>query len=322
MTSTTVKVAERKPISRVPATAWRRNFFAGFWRLADPKISLASMSSLFLGACAAAAEGPLAWRWLGLTVLSIFCIEVAKNASGDLIDFDRGVDQRVAPQDRSPFSGGKRVLVDGLLSRRQTAGIAAVFYAFGIAGGLAIAAWREPDVLWLGVLGVGCAFFYHAPPLQLSYRGWGEAAVAVCYGPLIAAGVFLVLRGTITPPIVFASLPLGLLIAAFLWINQFPDFQADRAAGKRNLVVRLGRRRAVRGYAALLALAGVLLVLAHLAGTPSGIWWGALALAPLAPALHRLWRSAETTPRLIPAQALTLLGFVLYSLGAGLGWLF
>jgi 1,4-dihydroxy-2-naphthoate octaprenyltransferase len=98
----------------------------GIWRLADPKVSLASMASMFLGACAAAHDGPIAWGWLALSVPGIFFIEAAKNASGEVFDFDSGADTGVAAEDRSPFSGGKRVLVDGFLTRRQTVTLAGV----------------------------------------------------------------------------------------------------------------------------------------------------------------------------------------------------
>jgi 1,4-dihydroxy-2-naphthoate polyprenyltransferase len=70
----------------------RPNLAAGFWRLADPKISLASMASVFLGACAAAANGRISFFWLTITIAGIFAIEVAKNASGEIFDFDSGAD--------------------------------------------------------------------------------------------------------------------------------------------------------------------------------------------------------------------------------------
>jgi 1,4-dihydroxy-2-naphthoate octaprenyltransferase len=100
------------------------SFRAGLWRLSDPKISTASMASMLLGALFAARDAPLHAGWLTVTVLGIFFVEVAKNASGELFDFDSGADLGVAPEDRSPFSGGKRVLVDGLLTRAQTRVIA------------------------------------------------------------------------------------------------------------------------------------------------------------------------------------------------------
>ena len=294
---------------------------AGIWRLADPKVSLASMASMFLGACAAAREGPLAPVWLAVTVAGILAIEVAKNASGEVFDFDSGTDLAVAPEDRSPFSGGKRVLVDGLLTRRETATVAAVFYAAGAACGLAIVFLREPRVLWLGVAGMVCAYFYQAPPLSLSYRGLGEAAVAVCYGPLICSGTYLVQRGSIPAPVIALSVPLGILIAGFLWINEFPDFHADRAAGKRTLVVRLGRGASSFVFAGLVAAAFLLLFAEPLFGLPEGVWLGALGLVPATLAARTLSRNFERTAQIVPAQGQTLLAFLILAIGSGIGLL-
>ncbi len=293
----------------------------GVWRVADPKITLASAASLFLGLCAAARDGEMAWAWAVPTVLGIFFLEAAKNASGELFDFDSGADTAVAEKDRSPFSGGKRVLVDGLLTRAQTAVVAGIFYVLGCAAGLLVVGAREPRVLFIGAIGVALAFFYHAPPLRLSYRGLGELAVALAYGPLIACGAYLVQRGAVSTTIVLASLPLGLLIAAFLWINEFPDYEADRSAGKRTLVVRLGRPRASAAFIAIVAVAFALLGLLPLAGVPAGVCGGFVA-APLAfRAARRLREHPDVTATIIPAQEWTLLTFVLYAAGAGIGLL-
>jgi 1,4-dihydroxy-2-naphthoate octaprenyltransferase len=300
----------------------RHSIAAGIWRLADPKISLASMASMFLGACAAARDGPLSPGWLAVTVAGIFAIEVAKNASGEIFDFDSGTDLSVTPEDRSPFSGGKRVLVDGLLTRRDAAVVAAVCYGAGAACGLAIVTLREPKVFWPGVAGMACAYFYHAPPLSLSYRGLGEAAVAICYGPLICSGTYLVQRGSVAAPVIALSAPLGILIAGFLWINEFPDFRADRAAGKRTLVVRLGRRAASSVFAGLIVAASLLLLVEPLFGLPEGVWLGAFGLIPAALAARTLSRNVDRTERIVPAQGQTLLAFLLLAIGSGLGSLF
>ena len=297
------------------------NFRMGLWRLADPKISLASMASLFLGACAAAAEGPLHWDWLALTVFGIFCIEVAKNASGEIFDFDSGTDPGVAPEHRTPFSGGKRVLVEGLLSRQQTIGIAAVTYLMGIAAGMIIVFYREPMVLELGLIGVGAAYFYNGYPLKLAYRGLGELTVAFCYGPLICSGTYLVQQGTITLPVIALSLPLGLLIGAFLWINEFPDVHADQQADKKTLVVRIGPRKASRVFAVILVTAGILLAELPWMGFPKSIWLAGIAIPPAFMAARRLWVDYDHAQRLVPAQANTLLAFVLFAVGGGVGLL-
>lgn len=279
------------------------------------------MASIFLGACAAAVQGPLHFGWLAVTLLGIFAIEVAKNASGEIFDFDSGADLAVAPPDRTPFSGGKRVLVDGLLTRGETAMISLIAYLIGVGAGCWIVAAREPKILWIGIIGVVCAYLYHAPPLKLSYRGLGELAVAVCYGPLIAVGTFLVQRGHVTMDVILASIPLGLLIGAFLWINEFPDYAADKAAGKRTLVVRLGRQRASRAFALILAIAFGWLACLLFFELPLTAALGLVALLPAAMAARKLLRNPEQTRAIVPAQAQTLLSFVLFALGTGIGLL-
>jgi 1,4-dihydroxy-2-naphthoate octaprenyltransferase len=293
---------------------------AGVWRVADPKITLASVASMIVGAGAAAWQGTIAWGWLALTVVGIFCVEAAKNASGEIFDWDSGADQGVRADERSPFSGGKRVIVDGLLTRTETAVVAAAFYAIAIAAGLAIVWLREPAVLWLGLAGVALAFFYHAPPLRLAYRGLGELAVALAYGPIIAAGTYLVQRQQLDAGVVVASLPLGIAIGAFLWINEFPDARADAAAGKRTLVVRLGRPRAARVFAVIVALAYFGVVALPLADLPRSLWLGLIGLPWGLAAAHRLVRHPEALRHIVPAQAWTLLSFVLMSVGIAAGF--
>lgn len=297
------------------------NVAAGVWRLADPKISLASFAGMFLGACAAAATVHVAWGWLALTVFGIFCIEVAKNASGEVYDWDSGTDLAIRPEDRSPFSGGKRVMVDGLLSRRQTWTVAAVTYALGALAGLVIASVRAPDVLWIGVIGGAIAFWYHAPPFRFAYRGLGELAVGLAYGPLILAGTFLVQAGHVSPWVLWTSIPLGLLVAAFLWANEFPDYVADKAAGKRTLVVRLGRPLAAKAFAGIVALALVVTALLPMLGAPRGTWLGLLAAAPAVQAARALNAHPEEVQHIVPAQAKTLISFLVYSVAAGIGML-
>jgi 1,4-dihydroxy-2-naphthoate octaprenyltransferase len=296
--------------------------WTGVWRLADPKITLASAASMLIGAAAAAGDGLLAWGWLALTVIGIFFIEVAKNASGELFDFDSGADTAVASEDRSPFSGGKRVLVDALMTRGQARLTAVIAYALGGVVGVAIVALREPRVLWLGLAGMACAWFYQAPPLKLSYRGLGELAVAACYGPLIAAGTYLVQRGRVSTEVVLVSIPLGLLIGAFLWINEFPDFQADAIAGKRTLVVQLGLLRASHVFAGVIAAAYAALVALPLFGVSWPVILGLLGLPFGAAAAARLLRDPAATARIIPAQGWTLVSFLLMAAGSAAGLAF
>lgn len=297
------------------------NLWVGFWRLADPKISITSLACMIVGGSAAAADGPLDWPWLAILGLSLFCMEVAKNAWGDIFDYDSGTDLAVAPEDRTNFSGGKRVLVDALLTRGQTWAIAIGFGAVGIALGAAIVFLREPAAFWIGCVGLALGWSYHGPPLKLAYRGLGELDVVLCYGPLLVVATYVIQTGSWSWNALWLSLPLGIFIAAFLWVNEFPDFLADRSAGKNNLVARLGRKAASRLLPAIYGAGFALLAVLVPLGQPETVWLGFIALPTAAYACARVWAEPETFYRKHPVQPAALLTFVLYALGVGAGLL-
>ena len=112
-----------------------------------------------------------------------------------------------------------------------------------------------------------------------------------------------------------------MLIAAFLWINEFPDYSADALSGKRTLVVRLGRAGAAEGFAWLGVAAAAILALLPAAGLPPCVWLGGVAAFRFVPAARILMASPEDTARLVPAQAMTLQAFLLYAVGASAGML-
>jgi 1,4-dihydroxy-2-naphthoate octaprenyltransferase len=281
---------------------------------------MASISSMFLGTCLAAKSGTIDLMWLALTVIGILALEAAKNASGEVYDYDSGADLAVAEEDRSPYSGGKRVIVDGLMSRTQTIASGAIFYLLGIIIGLLIFSQREPAILVVGIIGVLLAFFYHAPPVKLSYRGFGELAVATVYGPMICCGTFLVQRNEISTEAIFLSIPLGILIAAFLVINEFPDRIADLSAHKMNLVVRLGVKKSTWLFFSLIATAYLGIGLLPLAGLTPNVWLGLIGL-PLGLSAVRRLHLTKQTREIIPAQRWTLFSFCLAAFGCGTGLL-
>ncbi len=99
----------------------------------------------------------------------------------------------------------------------------------------------------IGILGVALGGLYTMGPVQLGYRGWGELAIALGFGPVMALGAHYVMTAPYlavsgewawqTP--LLASLPVGILIMLVVWINQFQDLLADKRVGKNTWVVRL-----------------------------------------------------------------------------------
>jgi 1,4-dihydroxy-2-naphthoate octaprenyltransferase len=258
--------------------------------------------------------------WLLVLGVAMFCMEVAKNAWGDVYDYDSGTDLAVKPEDRTDFSGGKRVLVDGILTRRQTWAIAFGFAFAGLALGALMVFGREPSLFWLGALGLALGWSYHGPPLQLAYHGFGELDVVICYGPVIALSTYVLMTGHYAAAPVWLSAPLGVLIAAFLWVNEFPDYHADLSAGKNNLVARLGKQRAARMLPLIYLVGfGLLAALPCLTGMPPAIWLGFLALPASGLAVYWTLRDPEYFHRHKPVQPMALLAFVLYSVGVTAG---
>jgi len=130
------------------------------------------------------------------------------------------------------------------------AGLSALFYILAGIIGLALLALRgSPALLTIGVLGFIVSIGYTAPPLKLVYRGLGEVAVAAGFGPLMLLGAYVVqTRGSLIWEPVVASLPIALLVALILYVNEIPDRRGDARAGKRTLPVRLGRSTVIAGY--------------------------------------------------------------------------
>lgn len=300
-------------VSGATTATGRERVWQGFWRLADPKISLTSLACMTVGGAVAARDGPIDWFWLAVTGVALFGMEVAKNAWGDVYDYDSGTDLAVAAADRTPFSGGKRVLVDGLLTRDQTWAM-----AFGFGGvACALGAWivfaRAPEALWVGLVGLVLGWSYHGPPLRLAYRGLGELDVVLCYGPLVSLATYVVQRGAFAIDVVWLSLPLGVFTAAFLLANEFPDHAADVGAGKRNLVVRLGKPGAARLLAVTYALGFGCVAALPALGFPNAVLLG-LSPVPLAAwASWRVLREPATFHRHAPVQPAALLVFLLYA---------
>jgi 1,4-dihydroxy-2-naphthoate octaprenyltransferase len=269
-----------------------------------------------IGTSIVALETNIDWIWLSITGLALFCMEVAKNAWGDVYDYDSGTDLAVAEEDRTNFSGGKRVMVDELLTRQQTWAVALIFGLMGLVLGACIVFLREPMAFWIGAIGLFFGWSYHGPPLRFAYRGLGELDVILIYGPVIALSTYLIQTHQLSMDVLLLSLPLGIYIMAFLWVNEFPDYDADTSAGKRNLVVTLGRFRASR-LLPLIYLSGfaILAMIASKTHLGPAAWWGFIALPSAFLASFWTWRQPETFYRNKPVQPLALLTFVLYPLG-------
>ncbi len=206
--------------------------------------------------------GRFNWSIFGLTLLGASLIQIASNMFNDYFDFKSGNDQQVKHQ--NPFAGGGRILTAGLIKPSTHLIVSTLCLILGsIIGFYFVFGLGLYTLFWLGLIGVISTYFYVGPPFKLAYRGVGEFLVGLNFGPVMTLGAYYVQTGSLasaTIPIL-ASIPVGLLITAVLWINEFPDMDADKAVGKKTLVLRLGYLRSVSVYVGLLATSYLLLLI-------------------------------------------------------------
>jgi 1,4-dihydroxy-2-naphthoate octaprenyltransferase len=262
----------------------------------------ATFVPVLLGIAVAAYRDGFNW-WLALlTLLGGASIHLGINVFNDVFDTRSGAD--AANVNPTQFSGGSRVILYGLLGLRSMALLATAFYAVGIGIGLLLAALRGWDLLWVGVAGALIGVFYTAPPLRLVHRGLGEVAVAAGFGPIMALGAYFVQAREYALEPLLASLPVAILIALILYVNEVPDRPGDAAAGKRTLPVRLSQEAVVRGYEAAVGLAFGLIAVFALTGLLPRPTLLALLAAPLARPVVRALREFYDDPyALMPAMA-------------------
>src|SRR5213594_4300082 len=204
------------------------------------------------------------WDLFLLAILGASLIHIATNMLNDYFDYKSGNDLMVKHQ--NPFAGGGRILTAGLISPSKHLAVSLSSLVIGcLIGFYLIFAQGLPILFWLGLVGVISSYFYVGPPLKLAYRGVGEIIVGLNFGPIMTLGSYYVQTGSwsvaaLTEPFL-ASLPIGLLIAAVLWINEFPDMDADQAVGKKTLVLRLGYARSIGVYVGLVAGSYLLILL-------------------------------------------------------------
>jgi 1,4-dihydroxy-2-naphthoate octaprenyltransferase len=248
-------------------------------------------------------RAPVFWGGLAGVVLAVVGVE----AFNEYFDSRMGTDRVFNPADLPPMSDAVMWL-----------GIAA--FAGALAVGVYLTIHGGWPILAFALLGGAAAIFYVAPPIRWAYRGLGETVIALSYGPWMVLGSLYLHTGRLSWGALWASLVPGLLVMALAVVNAIPDFHQDRLVGKRNLVVRLGRRRGVWLYLALAAGAFAVAAAGVAAGVfPASCLAALLAMPLLVASGRRGLRSYQSPRQFVPAirsiVACYLVAVSLFTLG-------
>jgi 1,4-dihydroxy-2-naphthoate octaprenyltransferase len=207
----------------------------------------ATLVPVLLGIAVAARRGSFDISLAIVTVIAAACVHVGLNVANDVFDALSGADE--ANTRPTQYSGGSRVIQRGLVSLPRMAAICAIAYAIGGTLGVYLVidtgSW---ELLAIGLAGVFLSVFYTAPPLRLVHRGLGELTTALGFGPAMVLGAYVVQTGRLDWEPFVASIPVAVLVALILYVNEIPDRPSDAAVGKRTLPVRLEQTAVVRGF--------------------------------------------------------------------------
>ena len=230
-----------------------------------PPFILATVMPILLGLAFSVYQNhTLHWSTAVLTLLAGMLLHAAVNVLNDYYDSLNGTDE-LNTERVFPFTGGSRFIQNGVLTQHQT-----LVYGLGLMLatsliGLYLISHAGMALFWLGLFGVLLGWGYSAPPLSLNSHGLGEVSVLTGFG-LLPLGAALVQTGELSLTLLLVSLPVALLTANLLYINQFPDRKADIQAHKLHWVARLPPQTARWGYVLIALLAWLLLLSLVVAG--------------------------------------------------------
>lgn len=262
---------------------------------ARPRTLPAAVAPVLVGSALAWHDGMFDVTASALCLAFALLVQIGTNFANDYYDFVHGADTaaRVGP---------RRAVAAGFVSATtmRTAMIAVFGSAFAV--GLGLVAWGGPWLIAIGVASIVCGVAYTGGPWPLAYHGLGDVFVFVFFGLVAVCATYFVQAGRWSVEAALAAVPIGLLAANILVVNNYRDMETDAAAGKRTLVVRLGRAaaRVQFGLSLAVALAMPLVFVARGFGMAVLL---PLVLAPLAWAHVRRLRPDRT-----PAELISLLG--------------
>ncbi len=254
--------------------------------------------------------GDFYWGYFALTMIGGLALHAGANTINDYFDHHSGNDP-VNVEFVRPFSGGSRLIQNRELTSKEMLTISMCCYVIAIVIGLFLVGTRGLPILFLGIIGVASGILYVAPRVNLAASGVGEIAIALNFGILSVLGSYYVQAQAFSMEAFVASIPVALLITAILWINEFPDYKADKEVGKTHLVVRLGRKTSAMVFTVMMALVYVSILLLGILYPGRWVLLGLLTLPLSIKVVINALKHYDQIPQLVPSNGGTILAHLL-----------
>jgi len=280
-----------------------------------PQFLLLSVVLAFLGTCIAWYDGAFHLGYALLAFFGLLLTHISVNTLNDYFDYKSGVDLAVK---RTPFSGGSGVLPPGTLKPGQVLWLGTGSLLLAIPIGVFFVIETGWQLIPLLIVAALCVVLY-TPVILKIY--WPEWAPGLGLGALPVMGAYFVQTGEYTWPLVIASIPSFILVHNLLFINEFPDVEADRKGGRRTTPIVIGVEKSSRIYSALTIMVYLWIIGAVVAGVMPAFSLIALLTLPLAIKAIQGTLKYQDMSRLVPAMANNVLVVLLTQLLLGIGYI-
>ncbi len=233
---------------------------------------------------------------VALCMIGVILAHVSVNLFNELSDYRTGIDEHT---NRTPFSGGSGSLQAKLTTPKAVFTVAVATLLIALTIGIYLS-WVSSWMLMAFIVAGGVATVFYTS--HMSRFILGELAAGSCLGTFVILGTYFSQTSTLTPTVIWLSIPPGILTALLLLLNEFPDAEADRTGGRKHLVIALGRKRAALLYTVSLLLSYVILVLGVVVGQfPLTVLVALLTLPLAAKAIQGALKYNADIEKLVPA---------------------
>ncbi|OIP26358.1 MAG: hypothetical protein AUK39_05010 [Dehalococcoidia bacterium CG2_30_46_19] len=281
-----------------------------------PQFLLLSVVLAFLGTSLAWYDGAFHLGYALVAFVGLLLCHISVNVLNDYFDYKSGIDLKV---ERTPFSGGSGILPPALLTPTRTLWFGLISFLLAVPIGIyfvVTVGWLLLPVILIGAI---CILLYTPFLTRLE---WPEWAPGVGLGTLPILGFYFIQTASYTLPAIVAAIPSGILVHNLLLLNEFPDAEADREAGRKTLPIAIGKAKASIFYSVLTAIVYLWIIGAVVAGLMPVFSLIALLTLPIAVrAIQGAIKYRGKIEQLIPAMRDNVLVVLLTQIFLGVGYI-
>jgi 1,4-dihydroxy-2-naphthoate octaprenyltransferase len=285
-----------------------------FQQIRGPFLIL-SVFLVLLGIAAAYHDSYIHWVHGVLLIIGVVLAHISVNLFNELSDYQTKIDEHTVP---TPFSGGSGMLQSGKTSPKAVRITAySTLVAAGVIGTyfFIVSGWLILIFMLAGGLGIRYYTSHFAKWLI------GEFVAGLTLGTLVVLGVYYCLATQLTLDVILISIPPGILTFLLLFLNEFPDTEADRKGGRHHLIIHFGKNRSAKIYLVGLGIVYLMiLVTPFVSHVPHTVLISLITLPLALKAGYIVLRQYDDTPKLIPALGMNVMVVILTDLFLAIGY--